>query len=292
MKKKDYNKWLAQVLQKGELTAQEMEQILDGQLRLPARAMDAALIRRCRLALYPHIQGADVPGKRETLNRVHAFLQKDGNREDAKANASAGAKRRFFIRPAALVACVLFCVLMFRVSNDAVGFNVWDLLFSWNDEFMKMELDMQAKLTGNNNVDYLNHIQTDAFFKKLEELEITPALPTWMPDGFTLEHVDSMVESESYRWAMGSYSCDDSDLMILVAKNTSKDPGGAISLEKDEREPEIFEQGGIKFYIMDNLSRSRVFWYDPPYMINISGHVTREELRQMIDSIFERSISK
>lgn len=291
MKKREYIKWLAHVLQKEELTNQEMEQILDGQLLLPARAMDAALIRRCRLALYPHIQGVDVPGKRETINRVHASLQKERSKEDAKENGFAKAKKRFFLRPASLVACVLFCVLLFNFSNDAEGFNVWHLLFSWNDETMKMELDMQAKLIGN-NVDYLNHTQTDVFFQKLEELEIAPLLPTWMPEGFAMERVESKIETEYYRWAVGAYSYGDRDLLISVVKNTSKNPGGIMSLEKDERKPDIFERGGIKFYIMDNLSRTRAYWYDPPYMIDISGHVTREELRQMIDSMFERSTLK
>jgi hypothetical protein len=285
-----YKKWLAQVLQKEDLTAQDMEQILDGQLRLPARSMDGALIRRCRLALYPHIQGADVPGKQETLNRVHAFLQKEGNKEDKKKNESASARSRFFLRPATLVASVLFCVILFNVSYDAVGFNIWNLLFSWDDETMEINFDVQAKFT--KNVDYLNQTQTDAFFHKLEELEITPLLPSWMPEGFELKSMDSKVVNEYNRWAAGDYSCGDRDLLIFVFKSTSMNTGGNLSLEKDEREPDIFEQGGIKFYIMDNLSRSLAFWYDPPYKVQITGQVTREELRQMIDSMFERSTSK
>jgi hypothetical protein len=141
-------------------------------------------------------------------------------------------------------------------------------------------------------VDYLNHLQTDAFFQKLEELEITPLLPSWMPEGFVLDRVDSKVENDHNRWAMGIYSCGDRDLLIFVSRNTSKNPGSILSLEKDEREPDIFEQGGIKFYVMDNLSRVHAFWYDPPYQVDITGHVTREELKQMIDSMFERSTSK
>lgn len=290
MKKREYKKWLGQILQKEELSPQEMEQILDGQYNLPARAMDAALIQKCRLALYPHIQGADVPGKRETLDRVHTFLQKEVSKEDSTANGSAGAKRRFFLRPATLVASVLFCVILLRVSNYAVGFNIWNLLFSWDDETMRIGFDVQTKLT--NNADYLNQTQTDEFFRKLEELDITPLLPSRMPDGFELKSVDSKVVDEYNRWAAGDYSCGDRDLLIFVFKSASKNTNGILSLEKDEREPDIFEQGGIKFYVMDNLNNALAFWYDPPYKVQITGQVTREELRQMIDSIFERSTSK
>jgi hypothetical protein len=222
---------------------------------------------------------------------VHAFLQKEGIKESAGATETAGAKRRFFLRPAALTACILFCVLLFGVSFDAVGFNVWDLLFSWNNDTMKMNLNVNAKF-GNDAVDYLDKSRSDTFFQKLEELKITPLLPTWMPDGFELEDMESKIETEYLRRALGVYASGGREFKISVIKNTNTNSGGVWSLEKDEREPDIFEEGGIKFYIMDNLERSRAFWLDPPYTISISGNLTREELRRMIDSMFERSTSK
>ncbi len=288
MRVNEYKKWLRQVLQKEQLTTEEMAQILDGQLRLPAREMDAALIRKCRKALYPDLQGADMPGKQETLHRVRSFLQKEGRPEGTKAIESAGAKRHFFLRPAAFVSCVLFVVLLFGISINAVGFNVWDMIFHWNDESMKMEIAMQRQIKGRE--DHLGQSYDDAFIRKLAEMEMTPLLPSWMPDGFGLERVEGKIETEDYRWAVGNYTSGDMQLQISVFLDISGNFGGIWSLQKDEREPDIFEQGGIKFYIMDNLSRSRVFWYDPPYTISITGHVNREELRQMIDSIFERSI--
>ncbi len=287
---KEYTKWLTQTLQKENLTTQDMVKILDGQLQLPERLVDGELIRKCRLALYPKIHGEDVPGKQETLERVHTFLQRDSHLKGEGENGFAGKKKHFRLRPAAFVASVLVIVLLFGVTINAVGFNVWRLIFQWNDETMEMEIAMRGRTRGYE--DYLTKAYTDDFFRKLEEMDMTPQLPPKPPDGYVLEQVDGKIETDYMRWVIGSYKFGERQFAISVEKNTLDNSNGIRYVEKDERKPDIYERGGIKYYIIDNLSRSLAFWIDPPYIINISGHVTREELRQMIDSIYERSISQ
>ncbi len=96
------------------------------------------------------------------------------------------------------------------------------------------------------------------------------------------------IETDYYRWALGTYTHGDRQFLISIVKDVSENSGGVWSIEKDERKPDIFEQGGIKFYVMDNLGRSHAFWFDLPYTISIAGHVTRDELKQMINSMFVR----
>jgi hypothetical protein len=225
------------------------------------------------------------------MKRVQTVKDKLPNKCMMKEASASGLTVRgkcFRLHSVLFATCTLLFILVLGFTFHAMGYNVWRLFVSWDDETMKMRLDAQGNITGQGYKNDMELTIADAFFQKLEELEIAPLLPSWMPEGFALERVESKIETEYYRWAVGIYSCGDRDLLISVVKNISKNPGTISSLEKDEREPDIFEQGGIKFYIMDNLSRSRAFWYDPPYMIDISGHVTREELSQMIDSIFER----
>jgi hypothetical protein len=109
-----------------------------------------------------------------------------------------------------------------------------------------------------------------------------------MPEGFVLERVESKIENEDLRWAAATYLCGDRNLQIFVFMNTYKNTAGILSLEKDEREPDIFDLGGVRFYVMDNLNNASAFWYDPPYNVQITGRVTRDEIKQMIDSIFIR----
>ncbi len=209
---------------------------------------------------------------------------------EAETNApgSSGMKQYFRSRPAAFAACVLFLVILFGVAFNAAGWNMWRLIFSWDDETLEVRANIQGKITGRGYQNDLDPARDDAFFKKLDELDMTPLLPSRLPDGFALENMESKIETDYLRWVMGAYTCGERRLQISVDKNTAENAAGVWSVEKDEHKPEIYERGGIKFYMIDNLSRSGAHWVDPPYVLHLFGNVSRDELRQMIDSMFER----
>lgn len=207
---------------------------------------------------------------------------------ESYASGLSGKKKRFRIRPISFAACSLLPVLVLGFVFQASGLNMWRLFVSWENEIMEMR---EEKNGWKMRQEYESEIEPafdDAFFQKMEEMDMNPLLPSWMPEGFILEDVESKIETEYSRYALGAYTCGERQFHISVVKNISENSGGVWSLEKDENKPDIYEQGGIKFYIMDNLSRSRAFWFDPPYTINISGNVTRDELKQMINSMFKR----
>ncbi len=197
-------------------------------------------------------------------------------------------EKRLRLHPIRFSVCTLLTILVLGLVFHAMGYGVQRLFVSWDDETMKISFNAQGNITLHGYESDLEPAIDDAFFQKLEELEMMPLMPSWLPDGFTLKRVESKIVTEYMRCAAGVYSCGDRDLLIFVTKTTIMNSGGILSLEKDEREPDIFEQGGIKFYVMDNLSRGHAYWYDPPYEVEITGHVTREEIRQMINSMFER----
>lgn len=208
--------------------------------------------------------------------------------EGGSASGLSGKNKRLHFHPVIFIAFTMLSIFLLGFVFQAMGYNVLRLFVSWDDETMKVRFDAQGNIDWHGYESGLEPAFSDAFFQKLEEIEMKPLMPSWMPEGLALERVNGKIETEYYSWAVGTYSCGDRDLLISVVKNISKNPGTISSLEKDEREPDIFEQGGIKFYIMDNLSRAHAFWYDPPYMVEITGLVTREEIRQMINSMFER----
>jgi hypothetical protein len=199
-----------------------------------------------------------------------------------------GLKKRFCIRLIPFTVSVLLMVLVSGLVIHASGLNMWHLFVTWDNETMEMR---EAKNGWKMKQEYESDIEPafdDAFLQKLKEFEMYPLLPSWMPEGFELTRVEGKIETEYYRWALGAYTCGDKQFYIAVTKDISENSGGVWSIEKDERKPDIYEQEGIKFYIMDNLSRSHAIWFDLPYIISIAGHVTRDELKQMINSMFER----
>ncbi len=206
--------------------------------------------------------------------------------EEAGASGQTIRDKRFRFYPTFFAAFTLLFLFLFGFVFHAMGYGIWRLSVSWDDETMEVRISTQGNITWQAYECNLKPAIDDAFFQKLKELEITPMMPSWMPDGFALERVDSKIERSHDRWAVGIYTCGDRQLLIAVIKDISF--GCNMWIEKDEREPEIYERGGIRFYIMDNLKRAVVQWFDPPYKISMTGHVSRDELKQMIDSMFVR----
>ncbi len=224
------------------------------------------------------------------MNRVKA----ENNRppmecrvEEACASGLTIRKMRLRFHPVFFAAFTLLFIFLFGFVFHAMGYNVWRFFVSWDDETMKIVFSKQGNITWHDNEYNLKPSIDDTFFQKLEELEITTLMPSWMPDGFALERVDSKIERSHDRWAVGMYTYGDRQLQIAVIKDISF--GCNMWIEKDEREPEIYERGGMSFYVMDNLKRAVVQWFDPPYKISMTGHVSRDELKQMIDSMFVRN---
>jgi hypothetical protein len=207
---------------------------------------------------------------------------------DAGACELSGVKKCLHIRPIPFAACTLLLVLIIGFVFQASGLNMWRLFVSWDNETMEMIVSANGWKMKQDYVNDTKPAFDDAFFHTLEEMDMHPLLPSWMPDGFALERIDSRIVSEDNLWAMGAYTCGDRYLSIYVFKNTSENSGGVFRLEKDERKPDIFDLGGIKFYVMDNLGTTQAFWFDLPYIINITGYVNRDELKHMINSMFER----
>ncbi len=204
--------------------------------------------------------------------------------EGASASGLAVREKRF--HPVFFAALTMLFIFLFGFVFHAMGYNLWSLSVSWDDETMEVRITTQGNITWQGYQYNLKPDFDDAFFQKLEDLEITPLMPSWIPDGFALEQVESKIERSHDRWAVGMYTCGDRQLRIGVCKDHYF--GCNMWIEKDEREPEIYDRGGIRFFIMDNLKRAVVQWFDPPYEINICGHVSRDELKQMIDSMFVR----
>ena len=285
-----YKRWLEQVLYKDELTSLEVERILDGQLQLPAREMDSALIQECRLFLYPETESADAPGKQETMEKVRTYLQQESRTPKSKAAGAAGSKHHFGLRPAAVISFVLLIVLLLGTTIDAFGFNIWQLLHRINGEQMNMEIALHGKIKGSQYVPGFGGSEEDDFHKKLAELRMEPRLPANLPKGFMLERAESGAGGADLKWVLGTYTNRGQLLQISVYQSAMANGSFDYSFEKDERELDVYDRGGIRFYIMDNLTETCAYWVDPPYSLSLGGDVTREELLQTIDSIFERGI--
>ena len=74
--------------------------------------------------------------------------------------------------------------------------------------------------------------------------------------------------------------------VYLEHKGRTESSSGNIY--KDEGDPIPYEAGGITHLLTTNAGRAVVLWANGPAECFINGAVTMDELKQMIDSIYEQ----
>ena len=197
----------------------------------------------------------------------------------SEGKKSAGKGIRWLRRLTAAVAAVVLVVLLPLTAEAFSWKDVWNVVAKWAKETFSFVGSDVA--TVNEPVpDY------DGECTSLQELlrknKIDPSIvPTWIPDGFALGRIEKDVTptQEIYR---AFYSNDNKELKIRVQTFLGEEPD---KIEINKELVEIYEFSGLQFYIFSNMNQIRAVWATDSYQCNISGTLTIEELKSMINSI-------
>ncbi|WP_313165863.1 DUF4367 domain-containing protein [Sedimentibacter sp.] len=191
-------------------------------------------------------------------------------------------KKKFFRIAACLI---LFFSTTVAVAN-AFGFNPVKMIVSWKEEAFN--------LSSQNENNVVQNDENTSFFK-LEDavLNIKPApmVPTWVPDGFTFKYAEKYVRSDNINLLL-YYEGNDNKYIIFdltIYNNTSRNTEGETSFEKDSTEVEIYEKEGINHYIFSNIEQIQALWTKLNVIYNVSGDISSEEMKKIIDSMISRN---
>lgn len=108
-------------------------------------------------------------------------------------------------------------------------------------------------------------------------------LPTRIPDRFTFLKLDESVFREGDRLLSALFESSNGNLLLQVRILPE---GDSFTYEKDEDLVEEYIHAGHTFYIMQNIDKSVCRWGDADWDCSISGILSREEIIQIIESIF------
>ena len=117
-----------------------------------------------------------------------------------------------------------------------------------------------------------------------------PVVPKWMPEEFELTQL--IVDDEDLGKIIFSTLYRDRENTIVIQINVYLEYKDRVldsfgNIYKDEGDPIPYEAGGITHLLITNAGRSTALWANGPAECLISGDITMEELKQMIDSIYE-----
>ena len=176
-----------------------------------------------------------------------------------------------WLRSLAATAAVLAILLTGAVTAKAFGFDVWKAVIQWSQETFHF---------GDGGAD--NSLTYTSLQDALEKGNVPTWLaPTYIPEEFVLLEVDAQKTPKRNVYT-AKYAHGEEIIVIAVRDYLGRNPA---YVEQSEGLAEKYEACGITFYLLSNQGQNRAAWLYESYECEISGDVTIEELKEMIDSI-------
>lgn len=175
---------------------------------------------------------------------------------------------------------IVAAVLAVLLCSTAFGWNLFQAIAEWSVEtfyFITGREITEAQIT-----DAYNHLRNSVGL-----YTDVVCVPRQAPEG-TQEHGSLNVIERDDRCAIGmGYKAGDKTftVYIVIYKNIPDNYRGVY--QKDTTIQEEYVAGGIKHYIAGNLENLSCAWTNGNVEGYIQGKLTIEEMRQMIDSIYE-----
>ena len=175
---------------------------------------------------------------------------------------------------AAAAVIVLLCGTAY-----AFGWNIFQALADWTAETFQF-------LTGAETEEF-DYGVFDRLYKSVSVETDIPVVPRWAPDGSEEAGQPRTSMRNDRTRIVGKYLVNDKEftIRIIVYNSTPEEYSGTY--QKNAGNVEEYESGGIVHYITENVDNVSTMWTNGYIEGHIQGSLSIEELKNMIDSIYE-----
>lgn len=196
--------------------------------------------------------------------------------------------RRFFKHGLAAVIAIV-ALLGGMVVAQAAGIDLFGMLGRWTEETFSFVIDDDTAASDSNtsvaispeHAAYYEEIQA-----ALSSIGITDAVaPSWYPNGFEPDAPRVASNGACDTVATMFSNEDGKHFLISITQYNSSSDLAARTFEKDPTFVEQYTHGTKTFYIFSNINGITATWADSLLLENISGDLTLDELKTIIDSI-------
>ena len=188
-------------------------------------------------------------------------------------------RRHWYSRLVAAAAAVALVIFIPLTANALSWEDVWNAIARWANETFSF--------VGTENIDASQPDKAfnegflslqDALAKTARDPRI---VPSWVPERFSLVDVEKDINpvQEVY---LATYENGGRYLRIRVCNYLDADPE---NVEVNEEILEIYPAGGVDYYIFNNIDELSAIWTKNSFQCYISGDISIDELKDMIDSI-------
>ena len=182
-----------------------------------------------------------------------------------------------FRRIAAVAASL---VLVFSLTTTANAFSfrdVWDAVVTWAQETFSFSMGVEVSQPLPSD-EYQYRELSDLFSQYDIDRQL---MPTYFPNGFALQEilVDETLLQEIF---LVIYSDNESEIKISIKSFLISRPE---QIEMGTGFSEVYTVSGIDYYIFSNYNQCRAAWISDTYECYISGEISVDEIKGMIDSM-------
>lgn len=210
----------------------------------------------------------------------HYLPQDAGHRGHTPKAATNGKTPQPWLRRLIACAAAIILVLCIPLTTNAFGWeDVWNLIAQWGKETFAFSIK-ENSYNNQPGSDYDGEYTSLQDLLKRNKIN-SDIVPAWIPDGFLLTKCEENV-TPTQQVYIAYYTNDDKNLMIQVQSYISSDP---YNVEIEDDVIEIYEVSGVKYYIFSNISQLCFVWTVDSYECNVSGDISIDEAKKMIDSI-------
>lgn len=181
-------------------------------------------------------------------------------------------------RRIAAVAASLVLVFSLSVTANAFSFkDVWNAVVTWAQETFSFSTGVAvSEPTPNENIQYssLHDIL-------LANNRSITCVPQWIPETYVFEEV-FVSESPVQETYVAVYLSGENMLKITVQSFLD---GAPEQIEESSNLLELYTVSGIDYYIFENHDQLQAVWIIDTFECYISGELSIDEIKLMIDSI-------
>ena len=186
----------------------------------------------------------------------------------------------FKILPIAAALILLFGTM----TAQALGFDIFGAIARWSSEIFHMSSSSTPYATVRTNpLDDGEEAYYDTLEDAIEAFGITESIaPKWMPDRFEITNVWATNQTSGIL-ICADYASSDGYLQVRYREKSNLN---FSNLEQEGSDVEAYSSGELKHYLLSDLDRQKAFWQNGELECRISGNVSRQEMRGIVDSIY------
>ena len=260
------------------METEELEEILRLDAETPAGVeTDTELVLFILEVLASRRNTTNITGN--TAQKAWESFEQNYMPEESRKSATAH-KSAPWLRRMTAAAAVVALLIVIPISTKALTLEeVWNIFARWAKETFSFVSGDDTDVSEPVVDDGLEYSSMQDMLKKYDR--DYSLVPTWIPDGFTPESIQRVI-TPAQEIYLARYINGDKKFSIRVQNYLGED---FQKVEIEEEYSEIYPYEGVDYYLFENVEQCRAFWVVGSYECIISGDLSIDELKLMIDSI-------